>query len=159
MVVVLVISHVDITVEGTKHPMSNFLYFLFFSNLLLLFLPKLLSLIGVKGLQLLSFFSSWYSMIFFLSEGNSLTCLLQELYKGSWIIFPLYVWMPSTVWMVTSFYHVLGEGTTEVVEDKVTMVIDVEVHSGKVSRLTYTISVGGFLDANVNHVNSCFSMK
>ena len=37
-------------------------------------------------------------------------------------------------------YHVFGDGTMEVVEDKVTLSSDVEIHSGKVSWLTYTVS-------------------
>ena len=37
-------------------------------------------------------------------------------------------------------YHVFGEGTTKVVEDKVTLTSDIEIYSGKVSRLTYTVS-------------------
>ena len=47
--VVIILGHVDAAVEGTEHPMSNFLYFLLFCDLLLLFLPNLFSLTEVKG--------------------------------------------------------------------------------------------------------------
>ena len=40
-VVVVIVGHVDVTVEGVEHSMSNFLYFLLFSDLLLLFLSDL----------------------------------------------------------------------------------------------------------------------
>ena len=53
MVVVEVVGHVDTAVEGTKCPMSNFLYFLPFWDLLLLSMPSLVSPTGVKGLKLL----------------------------------------------------------------------------------------------------------
>ena len=52
VVVVVVVGHVDTTVEGAKHPMSNFMHFLLLL-LLFIFLPKLVSLTGVKGLKLL----------------------------------------------------------------------------------------------------------
>ena len=41
LVVAKVVGHVDATVEGTKHPMSNFLFFLLLWDLLLLFLAKI----------------------------------------------------------------------------------------------------------------------
>ena len=54
-------------------------------------------------------------------------------------------------------YHVFGEGTAKVVEeDKVALGSEVEIHSGKVSRLTCTVSC--LLEAKVNQVNPCFSM-
>ena len=40
----------------------------------------------------------------------------------------------------------------EVVEIKVTLGSDIEIHSGKVPRLTYTVSVGGLPEANVNQL-------
>ena len=46
----------------------------------------------------------------------------------------------------------------KVVEDKVTLGSNVEIHSGKVSRLPYTVSVGGFPEANVNQLNPCTNM-
>ena len=58
-VVVVAVGHVDTTVEGVECPMSNFLLF---CDLLLLFLPYLFSLTGVKRLEFLfswlCFFSS-----------------------------------------------------------------------------------------------------
>ena len=55
-------------------------------------------------------------------------------------------------------YCVFGEGTTKVVEEKVTLCPDVEIHSGKVSMLTYTVSVGGLLEAIVNQLKPCLNM-
>ena len=69
-VVMVTVGHVDATVVGVECPMSNFLYFLLHCDFLLLLLPDLFSLTGVKGLEslfivFLSFlvhnqlFSSW----------------------------------------------------------------------------------------------------
>ena len=58
----VIVGHVDTAVEIVECPMSDFLYFLLFCDLLLLLLPDLFCLVGVKGLELLfswlSFFSS-----------------------------------------------------------------------------------------------------
>ena len=79
VVVVVAIGHVDTAVESVEHTMSNYLYFLLFCDLLLLFLPNLFSLTGVKGLKFLfsclSFLSSLYLSIFFLKKKRaSLAC-------------------------------------------------------------------------------------
>ena len=90
VMVAVVVGHVDAAVEGTEHPMSNFQYFLLFCHLLLLFLTNLFSLTGVKGLEFLflwlSFFSSLYSAVFFLMEEKGFTCLLQGLYEVTWVV-------------------------------------------------------------------------
>ena len=52
-------------------------------------------------------------------------------------------------------YCVLG-GTTKVLEDKVTLGFEVEIHSENVSRLTYTVS--WVLETMMNQVNPCFSI-
>ena len=76
---------------GTKHPMSNFLDLLFFFCNLLVLVFNLLLLAGVVFLQncvrtqtgvkgLTTFLcSSMNASIFFRSEGNGCTCLLQGL--------------------------------------------------------------------------------
>ena len=46
----------------------------------------------------------------------------------------------------------------KVVEDKVALSSNVEIHSGKVSRLSYTVSVGGLPEANVNQWKPCLNM-
>ena len=71
-VVVVIVRHVDATVVGAEHPMSNFLYFLLLCNLLLLFLPDLFSLTGVKGLESLSMLILLLLFIigYFLPEGR-----------------------------------------------------------------------------------------
>ena len=107
VVVVVVVGHLDAAVEGMEPPMSNFQYFLLFCDLLLLFLANLFSLTGVKGLEFLflwlSFFSSLCSAIFFLTEEKGFTCLLHGLYEVTWIVHSLLqVWMLSTVQMVIS---------------------------------------------------------
>ena len=43
-VVVVIVGHIDATVEDVECPMSNFLYFLLFFDLLLFFWPDLLGL-------------------------------------------------------------------------------------------------------------------
>ena len=48
----------------------------------------------------------------------------------------------------------LPVGTTEVMEKEV----NVEIHSAKVSMLTYTVSVGGLPEANVNQLKPCLNM-
>ena len=68
-VVVVTVGHANAAVGGAECPMSNFLYFLLFFDLLLLFLPDLFSPTGVNGLQLLS---SWLSFFFLFIIGYSL---------------------------------------------------------------------------------------
>ena len=51
VVVGVLVGHVDATVEDMKSPMSNFLYFLLFCNLLLLFLQKLVSHYWDEGIE------------------------------------------------------------------------------------------------------------
>ena len=87
-VVMVVAGHADATIEGMECPMSNFLYFLLLWDLLLLFLPDLFSLTGVKGLQ--SLFMAFFLFLFVISH------LLPEGRKG------LHLPAPGAVLVVVS---------------------------------------------------------
>ena len=69
-VVAVVVRHVDTTVVGAEHPMSNFLYFLLLRDLLLLSIPDLFSLTGVKGLEFPFSQLSFFIIGYFLPEGR-----------------------------------------------------------------------------------------
>ena len=49
-------------------------------------------------------------------------------------------------------------GRKEVVEEEDTLCPNVEIHSGKASMGTYTVSVEGPLEANVNQLKPCLNM-
>ena len=137
MVVMIVVEHVDAAVEGVEHPMSRFLYFL------LLFCPDILSLTGVKGLEVLSSWLFLFSICYFLMERGKgphpsapgvvsihLACLVSPV--GMY-----------TIHHLDGHLHVnlvFWDGTVEVMEAKFTFGLEVEVHSGKVSILSYTVS-------------------
>ena len=72
VVVVVVVGHVDGTVEGTEHPMSNFQYFLLFCDFLLLLLANVFSLTGVKGLEFLfmAFLLFFFVLSYILPDGR-----------------------------------------------------------------------------------------
>ena len=46
----------------------------------------------------------------------------------------------------------------KVEEEKVILCPDVEIHSEKVSLFTYTVSIAGLVEANMNQLKPCLNM-
>ena len=131
----LVAGHADTAVEGVECSMSRFLYFL------LLFCPDLLSLTGVDGLEFLSSWLFLFIICYFLMErgkGPHLSAPGAVSIHLGCLVPPVVV---DAIHCPDGHLHinrVFWDGTVEMMEVKFTLGLKAEIHSGKVSILSYT---------------------